>query len=228
MNFVLDGGIVVPIDSRPWPDGAVAPENLPATLTRDKVVLLARFGFQFWASLRLLLPAWAEWETTAFTQEPSTLIHCVDTVHVFNRLVELINTTSDFSSALASIGDGHGVLGWLTSWVCSTTPWWCTAGSEIVSLSLSATGQVTVTAPAGSARLDGSEGPPTVSLPPSIPPSLTDDVGAFSAGAIAGISVGSCFCCFAVIVLGLSTARKRIKSVQVRVQPTTHKRTAVQ
>jgi len=222
MNFVMNGGALVPIDGK----AAVLPGSLPnSTIPREYVVGMVSFGLQFYAAVRRLMPAsWeATWKTTLLAQETSVAFgSCVETVHLSNLLLQAINTSSSFSDILSVVGDGTGLATWAASNLCDVLPDFCTSSSESVSISQSGqqagltelsintqSGDFLHLRPSQDPFVWLNEPPPPGVPPPASPPappspSLPSTTSPESAGAaldagvIAGIVVGSVL--FLVIV----------------------------
>ena len=219
MNFLLNGGALVPMDGK----AAVLPGSLPnGIIPRAYVVYMASFGVQLYAAIRRRMPAsWeATWTATLLAQETSVALgSCVETVHLSNLLLQAINTSSSFSNILSVVGNEAGLATWAALDLCNVLPDLCTSSSQSVSISQSGEQadltELSINTQAGD----------LIDLRPLQDPfvwlnelSQTDDVNGLSAGAIAGISVGSTVVA-AAIILGALRARKRSKSAQVGVQP---------
>ena len=219
MNFLLNGGALVPMDGK----AAVLPGSLPnGIIPRAYVVYMASFGVQLYAAIRRRMPAsWeATWTATLLAQETSVALgSCVETVHLSNLLLQAINTSSSFSNIMSVVGNEAGLATWAALDLCNVLPDLCTSSSQSVSISQSGEQadltELSINTQAGD----------LIDLRPLQDPfvwhnelSQTEDVNGLSAGAIAGISVGSTVVA-AAIILGALRARKRSKSAQVRVQP---------
>ena len=126
MNFLLNGGALVPMDGK----AAVLPGSLPnSTIPRAYVVGMASFVLQFYAATQRLMPeSWVDtWTATLLAQETSVVFgSCVETVHLSNLLLLAINTSSSLSDTLSVVGNGAGLAAWaassvLPSVMCSLT-----------------------------------------------------------------------------------------------------------
>jgi len=219
MNFLLNGGALVPMDGK----AAVLPGSLPnSTIPRAYVVHMASFGVQFYAAIRRLMPAsWsATWTAALLAQETSVALgSCVETVHLSNLLLQAINTSSSFSNIMSVVGNEAGLATWAALDLCNVLPDLCTSSSQSVSISQSGEQadltELSINTQAGDLILRPLQDP-FVWLNELSPEG--GDGGGLSAGAIAGISVGSTAVC-AAIILGALRKRKRSKSALVRVQP---------
>ena len=213
MNFLLNGGALVPMDGK----AAVLPGSLPnGTIPRAYVVYMASFGVQLYAAVRRGMPAsWvATWTATLLAQETSVALGtCVETVHLSNLLLQAINTSSSFSNILSVVGNEAGLATWAALDLCNVLPDLCTSSSQSVSISQSGEQadltELSINTQAGdliylrplqdpfvwlNELLSPGVPPPASPLSPGVPPPASPEGGdgggldGLDAGAIAGIA----------------------------------------